>query len=244
MAVFTSMSRPECSIKTFGKIPFTQHLYRCETCNFAKNETMCESCAMFCHQNHKLVDLGYIYGYCNCGYGTSRCYCFLMHPVPHDTEIMKNMSRQCALTCAWQKQFDNSYWQCTTCDITNNQMLCYACVKMCHCHHNISINLERYDDYTFCDCLQKHKCKIMPPVDPPEPIPLCTCIASKGEPYTQQGFVCDTCNKGEDYVMCKYCANVCHAGHKVRRVVAGKFACKCGMEKKECLISSPNEPAL
>ena len=237
----TSSERPVCTFGTLNGEPVTQHMYRCVTCHFSETETICEGCAKFCHQGHELVDLGIIYGICHCGNGCIHCHCFLMHPVPGDEEFEPDESRQCEFNRTGPN-FKGCYQNfCYTCGLHDNRICCTPCIRLCHRGHDVKF--DAYSPFAYCDCgdfSQNHHCLIKPDCDAPPPPPVCTFNIGKKKPLKQAGYVCDTCNiKG----ICKACAQVCHKGHKVRKIQLGAFSCHCGSNHFKCILMQNQPPA-
>ena len=240
--------RPICSFKQMGGVPFTQHMYRCNTCHFSETETICEGCVKFCHQSHELVDMGYIYGICHCGNGCYHCHCFLMHPVNGDEDIPPNKSRQCTY-CSTGPHFRlTSYYSCSDCNIarSNNKIACEACAKLCHkSHHGVVDEFISLSGY--CDCgdpTQHYQCKIQPPIDYPNPPPICTYNISKDTPIPQFSYICKTCGIEEDRAFCQACAKVCHKGHDIQQVFLPESICHCGQNPLQCKLMQSQNPAL
>jgi hypothetical protein len=161
-------NRPQCTINIFGKIPKPQKLFICNTCQMDEKETICEYCASFCHQSHALNEKGISFGYCACGFGVSKCHCFLENPVERDTEIEVNESRQCTFRNTGQNYIHQIGYQCNSCGLTRTEDLillcCVACSKMCHHEHDQSEPIDF--GMAFCDCgdpSQNFHCLLDPP---------------------------------------------------------------------------------
>lgn len=238
--------RPECTIRTCGKIPVTQHLFRCKTCHFGPNETMCENCANFCHRNHELVDLGYHVGYCWCGYGFDKSHCFLEHPVENDMNIPAQCPRQCNFLHSGKDSIQMEMFNCEQCHLVGPRISCEACYYMCHCGHRGVC--KHGNSHGYCDCgdpSQDFPCKIRPPTNPPTPIPLCTFLLSGSDEMSQKAYICETC-KLSGYI-CENCANTCHSGHVIKSCGVESFSCSCGSANDErfctCKLMSNIEPA-
>jgi hypothetical protein len=167
-----NINRPQCTIKLLGKIPQYQKLFMCNTCHMTEKETICEFCASFCHQSHQLVEAGHSFGYCVCGYGTSKCHCFLENPVEGDYEIEPNESRQCTFRDSRRTYIHQIGFHCYPCGLTGNLLSCIPCSKMCHCGHHQShpINFDGTFGGAFCDCGDP-AVNVHCLLDPPELIP-------------------------------------------------------------------------
>lgn len=243
-----SERRPVCTIQTCGNFPVTQKLYRCNTCHFADTESICEACANFCHANHDVEFLGYHIGYCWCGYGCNRCHCFLQNPVPGDMDIPDNVPRQCTFRYSLSNYVEMNQYTCEQCGIVGSQVCCQACHYLCHRGHEGSsfhANCEAY-----CDCgdpTTEFKCKLMPPENPPPPIPICTFLLSGEKMISQRAYRCKTCNQVGNVTICEACAKVCHAGHDLELTTYDVSYCDCGAGNESahcvCKLMEKIEPA-
>ena len=233
--------RPVCTFDATNGEPITQHMYRCLTCNFSETETICESCAKFCHQAHELEDLGAIYGICHCGNGCIHCHCFLRHPVPFDEEFEPNESRQCTFYHTGPNMIGTNVNTCKTCGLEKGKLCCDACARLCHRGHKVSFG--SFSPFAYCDCgdlSQNNKCLIKPDCDHPPPPPICTYNIGKEKPLRQAAYECQTCNiKG----ICKACAEICHKGHKLKKIPLGAFSCQCGSNPLKCILMQSQPPA-
>ena len=239
----STKERPVCSISKFGKDTLiTQHLYRCESCHFSAQEMCCEECAKFCHQAHKLTDLGYTYGYCSCGRGCSKCHCFIENPVPGDSDIPPDVPRQCTFRESGAHYKSMDLCHCERCGFTGSAVICVPCAMMCHKDHNPSE--KHHSSGGYCDCGDPNNdtfdCLLAPPSNPPEPIPVCTALQKPDEEVNQTRYICKTCNM--EY-LCEACAKKCHAGHNIEKVTDRSFKFVCQCPTKECVILQEKEPA-
>lgn len=240
-------ARPECTIKKFGEIPITQKLYYCKTCKMSPVETVCEECAKFCHQAHDLTCIGYKLGYCHCGYGCSRCHCFLQNPVDGDTEIPPTKSRQCDFRESGTRHHSMDMFKCEQCNITGSRLACYACHHMCHHGHRGSAP-NGHSSSAYCDCgdpSQNFPCKLLPPLEIKPPIPLCTYSVTGKDFASQISYNCTTCNLGPNVTLCESCAKICHAGHDLVQTSYDRCYCDCGAGGTpcKCKIMEDIEPA-
>ena len=239
-------NRPECSIKTFNGQLISQRLFKCNTCKFEDCQTMCESCAKFCHQNHEIIDLGFHIGYCMCGYGFSRSYCFLQNPIPGDLEIPKNESRQCNFLKTGRRYERMEMFHCRTCGISGSNLTCKTCSKLCHKDHDVYFH--RVGD-AFCDCgdpSSRHNCLISPPNNPPSPLNWCTYLLTSNNFLRQKSFRCLTCGMSEEDTICSSCANYCHNGHNLVEHVYDECYCDCGagtISNFKCKILNEIDPS-
>jgi len=238
--------RPQCTISKFGKTLITQKLFRCNSCHFSETETMCEECAKFCHQGHDIVDLGYHTGYCMCGYGCSKCHCFLEHPVPGDLTVPVNESRQCMYRSSGSNYVEMDMYNCESCGIRGGQLTCHACSLMCHREHRASFNRR---GNAYCDCgdpSSRYHCLLDPPNPPPTPIPWCTFLLSgSGKYLKQKNYRCITCGMTGNVTLCESCAKTCHEGHQLEETGYATCYCDCGAgtTNTKCKIIDALEPA-
>lgn len=237
----SSNDRPQCTIETCKNYPHTQHLYICKTCDFSETETICENCAKFCHNEHHLIDIGFVLGYCYCGYGTDKCHCFLRNPVSGDNSVPIGVSRQC------MKDRARTMYRCGTCNMSE-QMICPSCRHFCHHdHETTSFNAVRNSLLFPAQCACPN-CLIKPPENPPEPIPLCTYNIT-GKKYVKQPlYICYTCRQSGNTCVCINCAKVCHHGHQLVELSSSvKGFCNCGAQSEgvncQCLLQEQLEPA-
>ena len=239
-------TRPICTIQSCGPVPVTQHLYRCKTCHFQPWETMCESCAKFCHNTHQLEDLGYKLGYCWCGYGCNRCHCFCQNPVEGDLTLPDNVPRQCNFRNTGTRHTSMDMYHCNQCHLTGSLLACVSCYHLCHKGHGASYS--GHSSSAYCDCgdpNQHYRCKLGPPSNPPKPIPVCTFNVS-GKNYIQQkSYRCLTCGMHGNVTICQACADVCHAGHEleVTEYSSSFCDCGCGSTSTTCKLQEKIEPA-
>ena len=228
--------RPVCTIKKCGPVPVTQHLYRCKTCHFSPWETMCESCAKFCHKTHQLEDLGYRIGYCHCGYGCSKCHCFCEHPVEGDLTLPADCPRQCNFRETGTRHTRMDMYHCSHCGLTGSRLACQACNQMCHRGHGSSYGGTSSSAY--CDCgdpSQSYHCLLAPPTELPEPIPCCTFHLTGDKSYIRQkSYHCNTCGGPANHTICPSCAKACHAGHELVETSHETYFCDCGAGTLPC----------
>lgn len=233
-------SRPKCSLEKFGKKPMTQHLYQCLTCKFRDDEVICESCAHFCHQAHILVDLGYIYGYCSCGYGSTHCHCFLIHPVPGDDQIPDDHYRQCNFLQTGSNFVPGLEYHCDQCRMVNSACMCYACMAMCHRGHH-GCGQEHSGNY-YCDCgdpncAVDYHCKIRPKSYVEPPLHYChKSLHSSQYKNPKPSSKCTTCG----IFVCQECRQMCHKNHQFSSETSRE--CQCG-NGCECVLEMQREPA-
>lgn len=239
--------RPVCSIRKYGKIPITQKLFYCKTCKFNPVETMCESCAKFCHSGHEIVEIGYKLGYCHCGYGIEKCHCFLENPVPGDDKIPEGRPRQCDFRISGNSFHPMDKYRCQQCGLEGNRLCCYACFMMCHKGHN-GIADDGRSSSAYCDCgdpNQRYNCLLDPPSTFDPPLPHCT-YSTTGDKFTvQKLYVCRTCNFDSNQCICEGCAKFCHEGHDVVFASECEGFCDCGsgLLPTKCKIMESIEPA-
>jgi len=62
--------------------------------------------------------------------------------------------------------------------------------------------------------------------------------------YQQETYQCVTCCRGEDWVVCVACKNICHQGHELKENVSTPFACDsycdCGPSRL-CVLNACNQ---
>lgn len=239
------VDRPICTISKL-KQPFTQKLYVCNTCNFDATEAICEGCALFCHSGHNTTLLGYVYGYCACGYGSKACHCFLQNRVIGDEDFEPNENRQCTFTTTGTHYIAQDICICRTCNMSGNLCLCIPCSKMCHKNHQLTHHHHANESY--CDCQQAEglNCLISPPDTIPHSIPLCSFLLTK-ETFRlhNEMYSCTTCGMTEGQCICKSCAEVCHKGHHIvlMRETTGYCDCGSGALQNPCVLMNSIEPA-
>ena len=241
--------RPICTIRSCGKVPVTQHLFRCKTCRMEEYETICENCAKFCHNEHDLDDLGYKVGYCWCGYGCNRCHCFLENPVEGDMTLPPGVPRQCNFRETLTHHTSMEMYQCNQCGLTGSRLACVTCYHLCH--HGHGAYHKGHSSSAYCDCgdpSQNYPCKIKPPENPPPPIPCCTFNLTGSKSYIKQkSYKCLTCKNDENsnITICPSCAKICHAGHQLEETSYSSYYCDCGCGSLPvpCKLQAELEPA-
>ncbi|EAY12786.1 Zinc finger in N-recognin family protein [Trichomonas vaginalis G3] len=224
--------RPICTIRSCMKTPVTQPLYVCHTCKFKQYETICKNCAEFCHVNHDVGFIGNKIGYCWCGYGCRNCHCFLEHPVDGDMSLPPDCPRQCLFNQYDGNNADMEGHQCDQCGISFRSYCCTPCFHMCHKGHS-GLDPDGSNSHTSQPCCcgdpsGDYPCKIKPPKDVPEPIPLCTYAICDAEYISQKTYICLTCNQKDNTCVCEFCARVCHAGHQLVEINYISSYCDCG----------------
>jgi hypothetical protein len=211
------------------------------------HETICKHCANFCHQSHTLVDYGYILGYCFCGYGCSRCHCFLENPVEGDLDIPPDESRQCGFRATGREYTEMDGFHCSDCHLIRSEFCCTACSKLCHRRHHIEGPIHSRSAYCHCgDQSTDYHCLLSPPETIPSPLKLCTIHATGEKMISKQLYRCKTCNFGETNCVCKSCADVCHEGHLMEEIdqsSSGFCDCGAGILDLPCKLKDLIEPA-
>ena len=219
-----------CSIFQTGQAPYFQPLYFCKTCNFQEGQCICKACADHCHKGHELELLSST-GYCDC---PEICKCQLM--IPDD------------VTCTYAENgpemIEQKLFICKICGYGPKQRCCEACAKYCHSGHLIE---QAPETYGRCACGGQNApgpvCKFVPPVD--DCVNCCTYTKYGDKPVMQEMFRCETCNSGEDQLMCMACALVCHVTHKLVKVGQKEGVCACGkhlIKDSACHLTNDTRP--
>ncbi|OHT14650.1 hypothetical protein TRFO_14957 [Tritrichomonas foetus] len=132
---------------------------------------------------------------------------------------------------------EQRFYHCRTCGITDRDVICEACVRICHAGHNTSFYKITKG---YCDC-GSMGCDVE-----------CKCINDKnagkctirihGKNYVRQRWYhCKTCFLTGDLGCCQSCARICHKNHNV--IFAGiceSCYCDCGSGNKNCLCMKSN----
>ena len=208
-----------CTFDRFGEhYRPVKWYFQCVTCwGKVSHYGCCLYCAYKCHKPLKHILKKYrtepgIVFVCDCGRNS--------HTIP-----------MCTLLSTGAKKVKQTWYHCYDCFNKSEQRCCYACSKMCHKFHNVTVISTTYST---CDCGIESFCKFSGDMER-----LCTKMQCSFDRFTELHrscvyYECYTCwGDNSNYGCCTYCANNHHRGHNLNKTSSSRFVCDCGRYRHE-----------
>ena len=119
------------------------YFYQCYTCNVTKDTKLVPK---------KSVKLEGCHGCPNC---IKECH------ANHIVKFIGFGPGLCTFSQTGRNYHAGEFYECYTCDMTNDYSICFNCIKKCHANHEVKY--VRFDDH-YCDCGEagKDSCLILP----------------------------------------------------------------------------------
>ena len=148
-----------------------------------------------------------------------------------ETKLGFDTTQFCTFRKTKDKRVKQVWYNCNTCNMIKDDVICNACVKICHSDHEVKYVSHNNSHFCACGANEDGSCFAL---NSPQTSKLCTKIATNRKFVIQHVYRCKTCEMKE---VCSRCAKTCHESHELDY---GEFTstycdCKCGINVEELI---------